>query len=115
MRIRDTYIKPGLKKKTQFKDRIVALYKCYRNMIVTLYFSSFFIENQNYAKKTWDDVQNLINVLKKKNSTPTKLIYKNKEKTNNMEMAESLSDFFVNIGSSVQSKILSQSNILFPI
>ena len=42
---------------------------------------------------------------KKKNSTPTKLIYKNKEKTNNIEMAESLNDFFVNIRSSVESKI----------
>ena len=42
---------------------------------------------------------------KKKNSTPTKLIYKNKEKTNNIEMAESLNDFFVNIGSSVESKL----------
>ena len=45
------------------------------------------------------------NVLKKKYSTPTKLIYKNKEITNNNEMAESLNDFFVNIGSSVESKI----------
>ena len=42
---------------------------------------------------------------KKKNSTPTKFIYKNKEKTNNIEMAESLNDFFVNTGSSVESKI----------
>ena len=41
------------------------------------------------------------NVLKKR----TKLIYKNREKTNNIEMSESLNDFFVNIGSSVESKI----------
>ena len=105
MGIRDTLYKTWTKEKdSQFKDRIVALYKCYRNMIVTI-FSSFFIENQNYAKKTWDIIIRLtcqfhlkwvarktdgvlINVLKKKNSTPTKLIYKNKEKTNNIEMAE---------------------------
>ena len=43
--------------------------------------------------------------VEKKNSTPTKLICKNKEKTNNIEMSESLNDFFVNIGSSVESKI----------
>ena len=40
-----------------------------------------------------------------KYSTPTKLIYKNKEIINNIEMAESLDDFFFNIGSSVESKI----------
>ena len=59
MGIRDTLYKTWTEEKdSQFKDRIVALYKSYRNMIVTLlrrskanYFSSFFIENQNYAKK----------------------------------------------------------------
>ena len=44
-------------------------------------------------------------VEKKKNSTPTKLMYNNKGTTNNIEMAESLNDIFVNIGSSVESKI----------
>ena len=42
---------------------------------------------------------------RKKNTPPTKLIYKNKENTSNIEMAESLNDVFVNIGSSVEAKI----------
>ena len=95
MGIRDTLYKTWTEEEdSQFKDRIVALYERYRNMIGTLrrsranYLSSFFVENQNYAKNPWDGVRNLINVSEKKNSTPTKLIYKNKEKTNNIEMAE---------------------------
>ena len=40
-------------------------------------------------------------MFRKKNSTPTELIYKNKETTNNIAMAESLNDFFVNIGSCI--------------
>ena len=55
--------------------------------------------------KTWDGIRNLINVAKKKNTPLTKLIYKNKENTSNIEMAESQNDFFVNIGSSVEAKI----------
>ena len=54
----------------------------------------------------------MINVSKKKNSTPTKLIYKNQEKVSNVEIAESLNDFFVNIGSSVESKIPKSRNNL---
>ena len=33
------------------------------------------------------------------------MIYKNEEKVTNVDMAESLNDFFVNIGSSVEAKI----------
>ena len=44
--------------------------------------------------------------MSKRKSLPTsKLIYKNKERTSNIDMAESLNDFFVNIGASVEAKI----------
>ena len=69
------------------------------------YYSSYFIQNQSNVKKTWDGIRNLINVSKKKNSPPTKIIYKNEEKVSNIDMAESLNDFFVNIGTSVEAKI----------
>ena len=54
----------------------------------------------------------MINVSKKKNSPPppTKLNYKNQEKVSNVEIAESLNDFFVNIGLSVESKIPQSKN-----
>ena len=113
MRVRDTLYKSWSREKdVQFKSQIFDLYKRYRNMIVTLlrkskanYYSHFFLQHQSNVKKTWDGIRNLINVSKKKNSSPTKLFYKNEEKVTNVTMAESLNDFFVNIGSSVEAKI----------
>ena len=69
------------------------------------YYSFFFLHNQANVKETWDGIHSLINVSKKKDLSPTKLIYKNNEKVSNIDMAESLNDFFVNIGSSVEVKI----------
>ena len=61
-----------------------------------LFFFFFFIENQKYAKKNLGRCPKFNKcVEKKKNSTPTKLIYKNKAKTNDTEMAESLNYFFL--------------------
>ena len=113
MGVRDTLYKSWSSEKDPiFKEQIFRLYKRYRNMIITLlrksksnYYSHFFVHYQNNVKKTWDGIRNLINVSRKKNSSPTKLIYKNEEKVTNIDMAESLNDFFVNIGSSVEGKI----------
>ena len=91
---------------------IPKLYKLYRNMIVTLlkqnvknYYSSYFLLNQSNIKKTWDGIRNLINVSKNRNFIPTKLIYNNKTKVSNIDIAESLNDFFVHIGSRLNDKI----------
>ena len=70
------------------------------------YYSSYFILNQSNVEQTWDGICNLINVSKKKKTTPRNLIYKNEEKLSNIDMAESLNDFFVNIGTSIEAKIL---------
>ena len=94
------------------KLEIPKSYKLYRNMIVTLlkqskknYYSSYFIENQNNVKKTWDGYRNLINVSKKKISLPIKINYKNEQKNCHMDIANSFNDFFINIGK--------QYNLLF--
>ena len=94
------------------KSQFTVLFKRYGNTIVTLrrrskenYYSSYFLQNQSDFKKTWDGIRNLINVSKKKTPTPTKIIYKNEKKVSDIDMAESLNDFFVNIGSSVEAKI----------
>ena len=113
MRVRDTLYKSwSSEKDLHYKSQIFTLYKRYRNIIVNLlrkskgnYYSYFFLQNQSNVRKTWDGVRNLINVSKKKNTSPTKLIYKNEERFTNIDMAESLNDFFVNIGSSVEAKI----------
>ena len=105
MRVRDTLYKSWNREKDiQFKTSIFTLYKRYRTSIVNLlrrskqnYYSIFFLQNQSNIKKTRDGIRNVINVSKKKNATPTKLIYKNQEKVPKVEIAESLSDFFLSI------------------
>ena len=94
------------------KGELLQLYKHYRNMIVTLlrkskqnYYDAYFIENQSNMKKTWDGIRNLINISAKKMPPPTNIVYKNNLHTSGKEMAESLNDFFVNIGSNVEAKI----------
>ena len=113
MRKRDKLFKSMAREKDpNIKSEITMSYKLYRNLIVTLlkqskknYYSSYFIENQNSVKKTWDGIRDLINVSKKKNSFPTRIIYKNEEKKTNIEIANSFNDFFVNIGTTIEAKI----------
>ena len=113
MSVRDKlYKRRALEKDEQVKNDTSVLYKRYRNLIVSLlkrskqnYYEFFFIQNQSNAKKTWDGIRSLINVSKRKSLPTSKLIYKNKERTSNIDMAESLNDFFVNIGASVEAKI----------
>ena len=65
----------------------------------------YFIGNQNSVKKTWDGIRDILNVSKKKSSVPTKIIHQNEEKKNNMDIANSFNDFFVNIGKNIEVKI----------
>ena len=102
MNVRDDLLKRCNKEKDpDIKSRFFALFKRYRNSIVTLlrrsksnYYSSYFIQNQSNVKKTWDGIRNLINVSKKKSYTPSKIIYKKVEKVANSDIAKSFNDFF---------------------
>ena len=113
MWVRDDLCKRRNKERDpDIKSQFTVLFKRYRNTIVTLlrrskenYYSSNFLQNQSDVKKTWDGIRNLINGSKKKTQTPTKIIYKNEGKVSDIDMAESLNDFFVNIGLSVEAKI----------
>ena len=92
------------------KSQFDVIYKRYHNINLLKrskqnYYSSYFTLNQSNVKKTWDGIRNLINVSKKKIFSPTTLIYKNEGKWSNIDMAESLNDFFVNIGTSIEAKI----------
>ena len=87
MRVQDKlYKRCALEKDEQVKNDTSVLYKRYRNLIVSLLkrskqnYEFFFIQNQSNAKKT-------------------------QERTSNIDMDESLNDFFVNIGASVEAKI----------
>ena len=113
MRVRDNLYRQLTHKKDEIdKANIFKLYKRYRNMIVNLlrvsknnHYTSFFLQNQGNVKKTWDGIRNLIDVSKKKCAPPTKIVYNNEIKTSNIDMANSLNDFFTNVGSSIESKI----------
>ena len=117
MRVRDSLYKQRTQEKNiEAKNKISELYKRYRNLIVLLLkrvsriiIHCFLSNTKAMLKKTWDGIRNLINVSKKKSLPPSKLVYKNKDKCSNIDMAESFNDFFVNIGTSVESKI-PQSN-----
>ena len=113
MKVRDKLSKSRSgAKDPQIKSELSEKYKRYRNMIVTLLkqsknncYSSYFLLNQSNIKKTWDGIRNVINVSKNKNFTPTKLIYNNETKVSNIDIAESLNDFLVHIGSRLNDKI----------
>ena len=103
---RDSLFKSMSQKKDPLlRSETSTTYKRYRNLIITLlkqskknYYSLYFIENQNSVKKTWYGIRDILNVSKKKSSVPTKIIHQNEEKKNNMDIANSFNDFFVNIG-----------------
>ena len=76
------------------------------------YSTSFFLLNEGNVKKTWDGIRTLINVSKKNISSPTKLVYINEIKNTNIEIAESLNNLFINIGSTLEKKIPKSKNTL---
>ena len=102
-----------LKKKiTSTKKRFYTLYKKKRNIITSLirlskkdYYASFFEEHTSNMKKTWEGIRNIVNTSRKNTTVPSHLIYKGEIKSSNINMAESMNDFFVNIGNTVEAKI----------
>ena len=60
-------------------------------------------------KQTWEGIRKIVNINKKKNTTINSLKYKGKKLTENMDIANSLNEFFVNIGNSVEEKIPNSS------
>ena len=55
-------------------------------------------------KKTWEGIRDLINVTKKTSTNITKL-FKDKVISDNRDISNTINNFFVNIGTSVESKI----------
>ena len=88
------------------------VYKIKRNYVTTSqrkskkdYFNAFFEENQSNIKETWKGIRKLINVSKKSTTNISKLIKDGKEITSPKEMADTINDFYVNIGKTVEQKI----------
>ena len=102
MRDRDKLYKQFTKEPDQVKKNdIFTIFKKKRNLIITLlrrsksnYYASFFNEHKRNAKKTWEGIRNIINISKKNNTFPTKLIYNNATITDKDKMAEAYNNFF---------------------
>ena len=113
MKIRDDlYKQQAVEKDPENKSRLNDRYKRYRNLIVSLlkrskknHYNSYFLMNQGNVKKTWNGIRSLINISKKKLSSPIELVYSNKTHSTDKDIGESLNHFFLNIGSTVEEKI----------
>ena len=66
---------------------------------------NFFEENKTNLKRTWEGIRNVVNISKKKKTAINSLSYKGKCITDKVEIANSLNEFFVNIGNTVEEKI----------
>ncbi len=69
------------------------------------YFNDYFKENQNNVKKLWKGIRNLINVSNKSATNINKLIENGREILHNKEIADTMNNFYVNIGKSIDKKI----------
>ena len=94
------------------KEKLGSLYKKYRNLIVSLlrmskkkHYADYFEEHKTNIKKTWDGIRDLLNVSKKTSININKVIHDNKVISDNKGIAQSMNNFFVNIGTSVEAKI----------
>ena len=100
-----------LEKSSVKKDEIFASYKKHRNEIINLirisknkYFTNYFEENRTNVKKTWDGIRNLINVNKKSKTKINKLLVNGSVTEDGLGIANTMNNYFVNIGSSVDAK-----------
>jgi hypothetical protein len=113
MKKRDIFYKDFVTEKKQAKkDRLCSIYKSYRNLIVTLlrkskkkYYAEYFEEHQQNMKKTWDGIRDLVNVSKKSSSKILKIIHDDKSFTDNKSISQTMNNYFVNIGPSIENKI----------
>ena len=94
------------------KDILFNSFKKKRNKTLSLirkskdlYFKDFFESNKADIKNTWKGIKNIVNLNKKQNTLPDKLVYQNKTFDNDTDIAKSFNTFFTNIGNTVEAKI----------
>ena len=78
--------------------------KGYRNLIVSQtrlsekkYYQSYFKDNYNNIRKTWDGIKSIINISNMKSMSPSSLNVNNKINTNPVDIANCFNDYFSNI------------------
>ena len=113
MKRRDKFYKKFIKaKNADIKIEYEKLYKDLRNRIVQLcrvskktYFQNYFTNNASNIKNTWKGINQIINVNKKGNKSPSSLIVNNKLISDPSEVANKFNEYFSTIAEKLQSKI----------
>ena len=101
-------------KATKVDDRArhLALFKTYRNLIVTLcrrskknHFTRYFLDNSNNMQKIWLGVRSIINSKFSKSSDPISLSIGDTISSNPKETANHFNNFFTSVADSLRSKL----------
>ena len=100
------------KKRQPKNDEIKRLYKLFRNRVnreliksKKNYYTNFFEDNNNNSKKIWEGIKSIINIKNQKSSSISQLKLNDKIIDDPKEIAESVNNFFVNIGPSTENNI----------
>ena len=101
--------KPTLNNKT--------VYKRYNNMMTNTiraaekhYYSKLLLEHKNSTKQLWKIYGELLHNKKKKGNHISKLMYHNKEHTDNQAIANIFNDYFSTVGTKLAKKFKQNSN-----
>ena len=112
IKVRDKLFNKYINSKNHNKEQIHNEYKRYRNLIVSLtrlsqkkYYQSYFNDNYNNIRKTWDGIKSIINISNMKSMSLSSLNVNNKINTNPVDIANCFNDYFSNIGSKLADKI----------
>ena len=112
IKVRDKLFNKYINSKNHNKELIHNEYKRYRNLIVSLtrlsekkYYQSYFKDNYNNIRKTWDGIKSIINISNMKSMSPNSPNVNNKINTNPVDIANCFNDYFSNIGSKLAEKI----------
>ena len=119
IRIRDSLLKKLIKTKNQAKKlEIHNSYKLYRNTIVTLirqsktnHFQKFFSDNTNNIKKTWEGINNIINIRNTNKSVPTCIKIGESHLTDPKEIAKTFNDYFSSIATNIEKKLIKTNKL----
>ena len=100
------------KKRQPNSSKIKKLYNLFRNRVnrelkkaKRSYYTKYFADNSNNVKKTWEGIRSIINIKSSKEYTISQIKVNNKKICNHKEIAETLNQFFVNVGPNTEKNI----------
>ena len=95
------------------KETLFNKMKTYRNYVLMLirkskdlYYKQFFDENKKNSMKIWKAIKNIINIKSSSKAEPPNILINNQVNTNPEQVAEHFNEFFTNIASKIDSKIV---------